>query len=251
MHPSSLTRLLPHARIPRTGNHAETISRRNIDRVRALGEGIAIQHRMAYQGEYFLERDGKAAAATAPPVRAMLEAGVPVGAGTDATRVASYNPFVALYWLTTGKTVGGTSLYGDANRLSREEALRLFTLGSSWCSSEEGKKGAIVPGQLADLVVLSADYFTVPDEEIKRLEAVLTIVGGNAVHRSAEFAGLAPPLPPPAPDWSPVPRFGGYGLTGASSGASTTAGGVLARSSELTARVARPGWGWSCGCSAL
>lgn len=201
-------------------DHAETISTRNIDRVRALGGGIAIQHRMAYQGEYFLERYGPAAAATAPPVRAMLTAGVPVGAGTDATRVASYNPFVALYWLTTGTTVGGTRLYGETNRLSREEALRLFTVGSSWFSSEEGKKGAIVPGQLADLVALSADYFTVPDEDIKRLESVLTIVGGHVVHGSAEFARLAPPAPPAAPDWSPVPQFGGYARAAAASGAS-------------------------------
>ena len=189
-------------------DHAETISRRNIDRVRALGGGIAIQHRMAYQGEYFVERYGKTAAATAPPIRAMLDAGLAVGAGTDATRVASYNPFVALYWLTTGKTVGGTALYDDANRLSREEALRLFTVGSSWFSSEEGKKGAIVPGQLADLTALSADYFAIPDDEIKRLQSVLTIVGGRVVHGSEEFAGLAPPLPPRRPTGRPCLGLG-------------------------------------------
>src|SRR5213078_928501 len=199
--------------------------------VRALGGGIAIQHRMAYQGEYFLERYGKAAAATAPPIRAMLETGVPVGAGTDATRVASYNPFVALYWLTTGKTVGGTALYGEANRLSRDEALRLFTVGSSWFSSEEGKKGTIVPGQLADLAALSADYFAIPDDDIKRLESVLTIVGGHVVHGSEEFAGLAPPLPTPVPDWSPIPRFGGYTRVGGAS--------------------VHPAWGWACGCLAF
>ncbi|GEM_PF-5003807 len=76
-----------------------------------------------------------------PPVRRMLELGLSVGAGTDATRVASYNPWVSLYWLTTGKTVGGAAMYPDKNRLSREEALRLFTQGSSWFSSESGKKG--------------------------------------------------------------------------------------------------------------
>jgi predicted amidohydrolase YtcJ len=233
-------------------DHAETISPKNIERVKALGGGIAIQHRMAFQGEYFVTRYGAKAAEQAPPIARMLQMGVPVGGGTDATRVASYNPFVSLYWLTTGRTIGGTRLYGETNRLSRDEALRLFTVGSSWFSSEDGKKGAIVPGQLADLVALSADYFTIPDEDIKRLESVLTLVGGNVVHGSAKFAGLAPPLPPPAPDWSPMPRFGGYAPVGAvSSGATTKTESSLAPESRVfTARV-RPAWGWTCGCSAF
>src|SRR6185436_20155601 len=152
----------------------------------------------------------KKTAEDSPPIRRMLEMGVPVGAGTDATRVASYNPFVALYWLVTGKTVGGTQLFGDSNRLDRMEALRLYTVGSTWFSSEEGKKGAIVPGQLADLAVLSADYFSVPEEEIKRLESVLTIVGGKVVYGAEEFGKLSPPLPPVSPGWSPVTTHGGY-----------------------------------------
>ena len=191
-------------------DHAETITPRSIDRIRALGGGIAVQHRMAYQGERFIERYGKERAAIAPPIRRMLGAGVPVGAGTDATRVASYNPFVSLYWLVTGKTVGGTSLYGEANRLERMEALRLWTVGSAWFSSEESKKGALVPGQLADLAVLSADYFSVPQDEIKRLESVLTLVGGKPVYAAAEFRELAPPPVPVMPQWSPVEKFGGY-----------------------------------------
>jgi len=199
-------------------DHAETISPRNIDRIRALGGGIAIQHRMAYQGERFIERYGKAKAEQSPPVKRMLAAGVPVGAGTDATRVASYNPFVSLYWLITGKTVGGTPLYTDANRLERVEALRLWTASSAWFSSEQGKKGALVPGQLADLAVLSADYFSIPDEDIKRLESVLTLVGGKAVHAAAEFAALAPPALPVLPAWSPVAKFGGNAAPLAMSG---------------------------------
>jgi len=191
-------------------DHAETISPRNIDRIGALGGGIAIQHRMAYQGEHFIERYGKAKAEQSPPVKRMLAAGVPLGAGTDATRVASYNPFVSLYWLITGKTVGGTMLYTEANRLERMEALRLWTASSAWFSSEQGRKGALVPGRLADLAVLSADYFSIPDEDIKRLESVLTLVGGKAVHAAAEFAALAPPALPVLPAWSPVAKFGGY-----------------------------------------
>ncbi len=199
-------------------DHAETISPRNIDRIRALGGGIAIQHRMAYQGERFIERYGKAKAEQSPPVKRMLAAGVPLGAGTDATRVASYNPFVSLYWLITGKTVGGTPLYADANRLERMEALRLWTAGSAWFSSEQGKKGALVPGQLADLAVLSADYFSIPDEDIKSLESVLTLVGGKTVHAAGEFTALAPPALPVLPAWSPVAKFGGYAAPLAMSG---------------------------------
>ena len=180
-------------------DHAETVSDRNIERIRALGGGIAIQHRMAYQGEYFIDRYGAEAAKRTPPIRRMLEMGVPVGAGTDATRVASYNPFVALHWLSTGSTVGGTVLYPEKNRLSREEALKLYTKGSSWFSREDGVKGSLTPGQLADLAVLSADYFSVADDDIKRLESVLTIVGGRPVYGAAEFAALAPPPPPASP----------------------------------------------------
>src|ERR1700677_912144 len=146
-------------------DHAETISQRNMERIAALGGGIAIQHRMAFQGEYFRDRYGEATLRRSPPIREMLRAGLPVGAGTDATRVASYNPFVSLYWLVTGKTVGGLSMYDDSNRLDRMEALRLWTVGSSWFSTEDNRKGAIVPGQFADLAVLSADYFSVPNEE--------------------------------------------------------------------------------------
>jgi predicted amidohydrolase YtcJ len=191
-------------------DHAETISQRNIDRIAALGGGIAIQHRMAYQGEYFRDRYGETALRHTPPIREMLSAGLPVGAGTDATRVASYNPFVSLYWLVTGKTVGGLSMYDEANRLDRMEALRLWTVGSSWFSTEQGSKGSIVAGQLADFAVLSADYFSVPDEEIKTLESVLTIVGGKAVYAAHEFTNLAPPAPPVLPEWSPVATYGGY-----------------------------------------
>jgi predicted amidohydrolase YtcJ len=192
-------------------DHCETISDQNLERVKALGGGIAVQHRMAFQGEYFMERYGKKAAERTPPVRRMLELGLPVGAGSDATRVASYNPWVSLYWLTTGKTVGGISMYPERNCLSREEALRLYTQGSSWFSSESGKKGAMASGQLADLVALSDDYFSVPDEQIKAIESVLTVVGGKIVHATNEFRSHAPPALPVRPEWSPVKVFGGYG----------------------------------------
>jgi len=191
-------------------DHCETISDRNIERVKALGGGIAVQNRMAFQGEYFVERYGEKQAKRTPPIRRMLQMGVPVGAGTDGTRVSSYNPFLSLYWLITGKTIGGLGLYPAENRFDREEALKLYTLGSSWFSTEDGKKGALALGQLADLAVLSADYFSIPEEEIKRLESVLTVVGGKVVYATAEFSKLAPPALPVSPEWSPVKQYGGY-----------------------------------------
>ncbi len=205
-----VNRDIPFAGLHWFFDHCETISDRNIERIKALGGGIAVQHRMAYQGEYFVDRYGAKQAERTPPIRRMLDLGVPVGAGTDATRVASYNPFVALYWLVTGKTVGGTALYPENNRLERMEALRLYTVGSSWFSSDEGKKGSIAPGQWADLAVLSGDYFSIPEVEIKQLESMLTIVGGNIVYGAKEFSQLAPPPLPVSPGWSPAKQFGGY-----------------------------------------
>ena len=187
-------------------DHAETITPRNIERVKALGGGIAVQHRMAYQGEYFVERYGAAAASGTPPVRRMLEMGVPVGLGTDATRVASYNPWIALSWLVTGKTVGGLTLYPERNRLDRDTALALYTRGSAWMSREDDVKGRIAPGQYADLTMLSADYFHVPDEEIRDIVSVLTVVDGKIVYGADEFSRDAPPLPRVSPDWAPVRR---------------------------------------------
>lgn len=185
-------------------DHAETISDRNIDRIKALGGGIAIQHRMAFQGEYFVDRYGADAARQTPPVGKMLKAGLPVGAGTDATRVSSYDPWVALFWLTTGQTLGGLPLYGEENVLDRETALRLWTAGSAWFSGESDLKGTLSPGRYADLAVLSADYMMVPARDIRRINSLLTVVGGKVVYGEADYAALSPPLPPASPSWSPV-----------------------------------------------
>lgn len=191
-------------------DHAETISERNIERIKALQGGIAIQHRMAYQGEYFIDRYGKKAAENTPPITKMLAADLPVGAGTDATRVASYNPFVSLYWLISGKTVGGTKLYSTTNRLSREQALELYTIGSAWFSNDQNKKGAIAVGQLADFAALTADFFAIPEEDIKKLESVLTVVGGQVVYGKKDFQNYDPEAFPVMPDWSPVGKYNGY-----------------------------------------
>ncbi len=191
-------------------DHAETIFPSDIQRVSKLGGGIAIQDRMAFQGESFLARYGKEATKNAPPIKKMMEAGIPVGAGTDATRVSTYNPWICLYWLVTGKTVGGTRLYQESNCVSRMEALRLYTVGSAWFSNEEKKKGSIEIGKFADLVVLSSDYFTVPEEKIKHIESVLTIVDGKIVYGADVFRNIAPSQLAVTPSWSPVAKFGGY-----------------------------------------
>jgi predicted amidohydrolase YtcJ len=201
-------------------DHAETVSDRSIDRIAALGGGIAVQHRMAYQGEFFVERYGERAAEATPPIARMLAKGVKVSAGTDATRVASYNPWVSLSWMITGKTVGGLQLYPRRNCLDRETALRMWTENVTWFSNEEGKKGRIEKGQFADLIVPDKDYFSCPEDEISFLTSDLTMVGGKVVYGAGDFAGLDESRVPPAmPDWSPVRTFKGYAAWGEPDGA--------------------------------
>ncbi|EPR23329.1 amidohydrolase [Agrobacterium radiobacter] len=201
-------------------DHAETISDVSIDRIAALGGGIATQHRMAFQGEYFVERYGHGVAEATPPIRKMLDKGVQVSAGTDATRVASYNPWVSLSWMITGKTIGGMQLYPRANCLDRETALRMWTEKVTWFSNEEGKKGRIEKGQFADLIVPDKDFFSCPEDEISFLTSDLTMVGGKIVYGAGDFRELDEnEVPPAMPDWSPVRRFGGYAAWGEPDGA--------------------------------
>jgi predicted amidohydrolase YtcJ len=192
-------------------DHAETISDKSIERIAALGGGIAVQHRMAYQGEYFVERYGHGAAEATPPIAKILRSGVKISAGTDATRVASYNPWVSLAWLVTGRTVVGMRLYPQRNCLDRETALRMWTENVTWFSNEEGKKGRIQVGQFADLIVPDRDYFSCAEDEIADTTSDLTIVGGKVVYAAGDFVKYDESAPPPAmPDWSPVRTFGGY-----------------------------------------
>lgn len=191
-------------------DHAETVTEQQLKRVKALNGGIAIQSRLAYAGEYFVQRYGAAKAQYAPPLKLMIKMGIPVGAGTDGTRVASYNPWPALYWMVSGKTVGGLQLSAPDNLLTREEALLLYTKGSAWVSKEETVKGSLEQGMFADFILLSDDYFSVPESKIKDLSAVLTVVGGNVVFGDKEFTKLNPAIEKAIPDWSPVNFYGGY-----------------------------------------
>lgn len=130
------------------------------------------------------------------------------GAGTDATRVSSFNPWSSFYWLVSGRTIGGRTLY--PKWLDRQKALELYTHSSAWFSSEQGRKGRIKTGELADCVALSAYYLSFPKEEIKFLESALTIVDGRVVYAAQEFKALDPPELPVAPDWSPAAKFPGH-----------------------------------------
>ncbi|WP_262484326.1 amidohydrolase [Chryseobacterium oranimense] len=190
-------------------DHAETVSEDNMRRIKALGGGIAVQHRMAYQGESFIHRYGKKAALASPPVKKMLEMGIPVGLGTDGTRVASYNPWVALYWITTGKTLGGTQVMAKENALDRKTALSLSTFGG-YELIKDYEKGKIKKGYFADLTILDRDYFSVNEEEIKDITSKLTIVDGKVVYGDETYKNVAPASLPVIPEWSPVKYYGGY-----------------------------------------
>ncbi len=190
-------------------DHAETITDAQLARVKALGGGIAVQDRMYFQGEAYWKRYGEQTRQM-PPIRTMLKMGIPVGLGTDGTRVSSYGPWPSLYWAVTGKTAGGLQIWQPGDALSRFDALRLMTRGSAWMSGEENVKGQIAPGQYADLVILPRDYFTMPADGIRKLESLLTIVNGKVVYGAGPFARHAPAAPPVQPAWSPVKAYGGY-----------------------------------------
>ncbi|BAP31409.1 amidohydrolase 3 [Chryseobacterium sp. StRB126] len=190
-------------------DHAETVSEENMKRIKTMGGGIAVQHRMAYQGESFIHRYGKKAALASPPVKKMLEMGIPVGLGTDGTRVASYNPWVALYWVTSGKTLGGTQVMAKENALDRKTALSLSTFGG-YELIKDYEKGKIKEGYFADLTILDRDYFSVNEEEIKDITSKLTIVDGKVVYGDETYKHVAPASLPVLPEWSPVKYYGGY-----------------------------------------
>jgi len=168
--------------------HLENASPETLARIKKLGAGISVQDRMVLTGERDAELWGLAKARQAPPLRSMIQSGVRLGAGTDAFRAANYSPMLSLWWLVTGKTVAGTAIRDHSQNVTREEALRMYTIGSAWFSADEGRKGSIEVDKLADLVVLNADYLTVPEEQIRSLESLMTIVGGRVVYSAGPFA---------------------------------------------------------------
>ena len=175
--------------------HLNDASPRTLERMKALGVGWTVQDAMYFGGAQFVEQAGAQAARRVPPVNTAQRIGVVIGAGTDAHRVASYNPFTALQWFLDGKTVAGVGIRGPEETPTRAEALRFYTLGSAWFSHDDGKRGSLEAGKLADLAVLSKDYMTVPVDQIGGIESLLTLVGGKIVYASAPFpaAGEARP----------------------------------------------------------
>jgi predicted amidohydrolase YtcJ len=162
----------------------------NLRRMKALGVGWLMQNAMFFQGEAFLKARGNEAMRLAPPIMTALKMGLMIGGGTDAHRVMSYNPFVSLQWMVDGKTVGGTLTRDEEQLPSREEALRLYTLGSAWFTHDDGKRGSLEIGKLADLAVLTKDYLTAPTDEIGGIDSLLTMVGGRIVYAAGPYAQL-------------------------------------------------------------
>lgn len=169
--------------------HAEPIGRRNLERAKALGVGIAIQDRMIMRSADSAAFWGDDVAANSPPLRDMLELGIPLGAGTDATVVASHDPWQCIHWLVTGESVDGAPPRAERHRLTVEEALSAYTSGSAWFSLDEGKRGKLQPGMLADLAVLTEDPFAIDSDRLTGIQSDLTMVGGAIVHSTGSFAG--------------------------------------------------------------
>jgi predicted amidohydrolase YtcJ len=168
--------------------HLEDATPETIGRIKKLGSGISVQDRMALTGERNAQLWGEAKARNAPPLRTMIDAGVRLGAGTDGFRSANYSPMLSLWWLVTGKTVARSAIRDKSQNITREEALRLYTIGSAWFTFDEARKGSIEVDKLADLAVLNADYLTVAEDQIRSLESLLTMVGGRVVYAAGPFA---------------------------------------------------------------
>ncbi len=226
-------------------DHCETLKPATLERLAALGGSIDIQNRMSLDGEAFLKKYGAQAAADAPPVARIREMGIPLACGTDGNRATSYNPWIGLHWLVSGKTLGGAKVQGDRNLLDRTEALRLYTAGGAWVSGEEGRKGTLEAGKFADLAILSADYFNVPEERIKDVESLLTMVGGKVVYGAGSYSRLSPPLPPVSQDWLPVREYGEYYKRALEDAQN------LARAFSRPQLIGDGGWGEACGCGAI
>jgi predicted amidohydrolase YtcJ len=189
--------------------HAETISPGNIHRVKALGGGIALDTKMALHGDGFIKTHGREMALRTPRLRQLVDSGIPLAMSTDAYRAATYNPWVGISWMVSGKAVSGTEVLAEDNRLSRAEALKLFTRGAAWFMNTESEMGRIAPGNLADFALLDRDYFAVPDSQIESVTSVLTVMDGRVVFGAQDYAALAPPLPAILPAWSPIEHLGG------------------------------------------
>lgn len=171
--------------------HLEDASTRTLQRMKALNIGWAVQNRLYFDGDVWPKVMGADAARQAPPIAEGLKMGLVIAGGTDGPRMSPYNPFVTLEWLVTGRTVRGTPLRAKESSATREQALRIHTVNSAWMAGDDDKRGTLEVGKWADLAVLSADYFTVPEDEISKINVLLTLVDGKVEHAAGPFASLA------------------------------------------------------------
>ncbi len=175
--------------------HLNDANPESLQRMKALGVGWLMQNAMYFGGEAFLRERGNEVMRLTPPLRTAQNIGIKIGGGTDAHRVMSYNPLVSLEWMVDGKTVAGMATRDTDELASREEALRFYTLGSAWFTHDDGRRGSLEAGKLADLAVLSKDYTGVPTGEIGGIESLLTMVGGRIVYGAGPYATLEERMP--------------------------------------------------------
>ena len=164
--------------------HAEQITPSIMARMKKLGMGVQMQNRQSL-GSDLMQTNWGARAHDIPPVKTVYQSGLPIAGGTDGTTSSSYRPFISMHWLISGKNWRG-DLVRPTEKLTREEALKMYTQGSAWFTWEENKKGTIAKNRLADFLILDKDYFTVPEDEIRWLKPVTTVVGGKVVYQVKE-----------------------------------------------------------------
>jgi hypothetical protein len=167
-----------------TITHADQVGEENLQRIREMGVGLTIQNGMAFRGRDSVATWGDELVRRSPALRTMVDLDIPVGAGTDGTVVSSYNPWACIWWMVSGESRDGSPARVEEQRLTRDEALRLYTRGSAWFSFEEDTRGNLRAGSDADLIVLANDPLTVPEHQIRHIESVLTVVGGRIAHVS-------------------------------------------------------------------
>ena len=170
--------------------HLNDASPATIERMQNLGLGWTMQDFMYFVGDSILRERSSTRARGMPPIGSAIRKGLPIGGGTDAHRVSSYNPFVVLQWMIDGKTVSGAETRIASELPSREDALRIYTQGSAWFTFEDATRGVLAPGRFADLAVLSGDLLTVPTQDIGNIESLLTLVGGKIVYAAGPYRGL-------------------------------------------------------------
>jgi hypothetical protein len=153
--------------------HVGSIDAAGINRLKAVGAAIAVHPFQFLAGG----RGG-------PPLRTIVDSGIKVGAGSDSAQISTLNPWNVISYMVTGRASDG-SLINAGQQLTRMEAMRLYTAENGWFLKEERDLGTIETGKLGDLVVLSDNYFDpmrVPDDKIRSLRSVLTVVDGKVVH---------------------------------------------------------------------